>query len=215
MINLLRQRQRARRIENGMSQQEIFSNLHFSQVQLSTERLLLRPLQADDAADLFRIFSDPRVMRYWSSAPWQDESEALALIQRDLEGMASADYLRLGIVRKADQLVIGHCCLFKLDAQCRRAELGYGMAFDAWGQGYMHEALSALVEYAFKQMQLNRLEADIDPRNRKSQQSLERLGFQQEGFLRERWIVDGEVSDSALFGLLLADWRRLHPLLGE
>ena len=71
----------------------------------------------------------------------------------------------------------------------------------------MHEALSALVDYAFKTLGLNRLEADIDPRNHASARTLERLGFQKEGHLRERWIVSGEISDTWWYGLLRRDWR--------
>ncbi|MDO9353805.1 MAG: GNAT family protein, partial [Solirubrobacteraceae bacterium] len=93
------------------------------------------------------------------------------------------------------------------NAPCRRAELGYALARQAWGGGYMHEALQALVAHAFEALQLHRLEADIDPRNAASARSLERLGFVREGLLRERWIVDGEVSDSALYGLLAPEWR--------
>jgi ribosomal-protein-alanine N-acetyltransferase len=58
----------------------------------------------------------------------------------------------------------------------------------------------------FAEFDLNRIEADIDPRNVASARSLERLGFRKEGRLRERWIVSGEVSDSDLYGLLRIDW---------
>jgi RimJ/RimL family protein N-acetyltransferase len=71
----------------------------------------------------------------------------------------------------------------------------------------MNEALLSLLEFGFSQLALNRVEADIDPRNLASARSLERLGFKKEGHLRERWIVDGEVSDTALYGLLLREWR--------
>ena len=50
------------------------------------------------------------------------------------------------------------------------------------------------------------MEADVDPRNRASVRSLERLGFIKEGHLRERWIVEGEVSDTILYGLLRREW---------
>ena len=70
----------------------------------------------------------------------------------------------------------------------------------------MHEALLALLDCGFGMLDLNRVEADIDPRNTGSQRSLDRLGFQREGLLRERWIVSGEVSDTALHGLLRRDW---------
>ena len=70
----------------------------------------------------------------------------------------------------------------------------------------MQEALQALLAFAFTDLDLHRLEADIDPRNAASKAALVRLGFQEEGLLRERWIVGDEVSDSALYGLLQRDW---------
>ncbi len=203
-MNLLRLPRRLKKTAMNTSPQV------FSSLTLDTERLILRPLANDDANDLLEVFSDPRVMRYWSTGPWQDISEAQELIDRDLKAMATSDYLRLALVLKDKQKLIGHCSIFNISQQSRRAELGYGMGYDSWGQGYMHEALSRVVAFAFDELGLNRLEADIDPRNLHSQRSLERLGFQQEGFLRERWIVGDEVSDTALFGLLCREWRAKH-----
>ena len=71
----------------------------------------------------------------------------------------------------------------------------------------MHEALRALLDFGFGELDLNRIEADIDPRNGASARTLERLGFTKEGYLRERWIVGDEVSDTALYGLLRREWR--------
>ena len=71
----------------------------------------------------------------------------------------------------------------------------------------MHEALVALLNYGFSALDLNRVEADVDPRNTPSAKTVERLGFVREGLLRERWIVDGEVSDTAFYGLIRRDWR--------
>ena len=72
----------------------------------------------------------------------------------------------------------------------------------------MHNALQALLRYAFQTLDLNRLEADIDPRNVASARTLERLGFQKEGYLRERWIVNDEISDTCLYGLLRREWQQ-------
>jgi RimJ/RimL family protein N-acetyltransferase len=71
----------------------------------------------------------------------------------------------------------------------------------------MHEALQALLEFGVGELDLNRIEADIDPRNSASARTLERLGFTKEGYLRERWIVGDEVSDTAIYGLLRREWR--------
>ena len=72
----------------------------------------------------------------------------------------------------------------------------------------MREALTAVIDYAFGELDLNRIEADTDPRNERSTRLLEHLAFVKEGLFRERCIVDGEVSDSAMYGLLRRDWER-------
>jgi len=178
---------------------------------LHTRRLLLRPLQPGDVDALFAIFSNPEVMRYWSTPPWASPEPGREMVARDLAAGPDADHLRLGLVRRDDDTLIGTCTLFDHFRQSRRAEMGYALARTAWGQGYMHEALSALLAHGFEAWNLNRVEADIDPRNEASARALERLGFQREGFLRERWIVGDEVSDTALYGLLRRDWRASRP----
>jgi len=183
----------------------------FDHVLLNTERLQLRPLRADDAPALFAIFSDPRVARYLSRPAWTSIDQAHVRIGQDADAMAAGTLLRLGLERRADRALVGECLFFNLVPTCRRAEMGYALAHAAWGAGLMHEALVALIELGFAQLELNRIEADIDPRNGASASTLERLGFRREGLLRERWIVQGEVSDSALYGLLAADWAATRP----
>lgn len=183
----------------------------FDQVILNTQRLRLRPYASSDVEALFAIYSDVRVMRYWSYPPWTSIDKAHEMVAKDATELAAGEHLRLGMETVDGARLIGHCSLFNLNAQCQRAEIGYGMAFDAWGKGYMHEALSAVVSYAFTELALNRIEADIDPRNVGSAKTLERLGFQNEGLLRERWVVDGEVSDSGIYGLLRRDWLARTP----
>jgi ribosomal-protein-alanine N-acetyltransferase len=176
-------------------------------VELRTDRLLLRSLRDGDAPALLAIFSDAETMRYWSAPPWTSIDQAHAMIARDRPAMAAGEHLRLGIERHEDGALIGLCTLFNLSTTCRRAEVGYVLARPAWGRGHMNEALRALLHHGFTAMNLNRVEADIDPRNHGSAASLERLGFTREGHLRERWIVGDEVSDSWLYGLLRREWE--------
>ena len=178
----------------------------FDQLTLPTARLLLRPLRHEDAHALFGVFSDPQVMRYWSSSPWTDVERARKMIGEDLAAMARGEYIRLGLETREGNEIVGTCTLFDFAPQCRRAELGYALKSTSWGRGYMHEALAALLGHGFAALDLNRVEADVDPRNLASTRSLVRLGFRKEGHLRERWIVGGEVSDSDLYGLLRRDW---------
>jgi RimJ/RimL family protein N-acetyltransferase len=185
----------------------------FADIVISTRRLLLRPLVQADAPALFEIFSDPRVARHLSAPAWPEAGLAQARITKDMEAMGAGKYICLGIERLDDNKLVGECSLFNLVEQCRRAEIGYALAYAAWSQGYVTEALVSLLSFGFERLGLNRVEADIDPRNIASAKSLERLGFKKEGHLRERWIVNGEVSDSGLYGLLASDWQSRGTLL--
>ncbi len=184
----------------------------FSTIQLTTPRLMLRPLQLSDAESLLRIYGDPEFARYWSTKAWVSLDQATTQIEKDQQEMSAGNQLRLGIFLRSTDQLIGTCSLFHFAPTCRRAEVGYGIDRAHWRQGYMHEAVSALLQFAFVDLALNRIEADIDPRNTASARSLQKLGFQQEGFLRERWIVGEEVSDSAIYGLLAREWQAAAPV---
>jgi RimJ/RimL family protein N-acetyltransferase len=182
----------------------------FAALPIRTPRLILRPLQREDADALFRIFSDAEVMRYWATPPWTSMEQAVDRIRQDNEYLAEGSALRLALEPNGGDGIVGAISLFAFVEQSQRAELGYILARPAWGQGLMHEALTALVSYAFQDLGLRRLEADIDPRNDRSARSLERLGFLREGLLRERWVVADEISDTALYGLLAREWSARH-----
>lgn len=152
-------------------------------------------------------------MRYWSTPPFTQIAQAEKRIADSLQHYTTDAAYPLAVVRRADDRVIGNCTLWNFHRQNRRAEVGYVLARPYWGQGYMREAMCAMIDFAFGEMHLNRLEADIDPRNAASAKILERLGFRREGLLRERWIVGEEVSDSALYGLLAAEWSGLRANL--
>ena len=139
----------------------------FANLPIRTARLELRPLREADVAALFAIHSDPAVMRYWDAPIWNNDERGRAMVARDL-ALTTRDYLRLGIELTASGKLLGTCALWGINAQCRRAEIGYVLGSASWGHGYMHEALSALLDYAFTELDLNRVEADTDPRNERS-----------------------------------------------
>ncbi|MBV7262396.1 GNAT family N-acetyltransferase [Photobacterium sp. WH77] len=176
-------------------------------LELTTQRCVLRPLTLSDAGALFDIFSDPDVMRYWDSSPWQSIEEANDYIQASKPSLDEPEKLVLGIYEQPEQRLLGKCMLFNIDQDSRRAELGFGISKAHWGRGLVQEVASALIQFAFQEMQLNRLEVEIDPDNTGSAKVLTKLGFSQEGYLAERWIVDGKMSDSAIYGLLARKWR--------
>ena len=175
---------------------------------ITTPRLIMRWASEDDVDALYEVFSDPRVMRYWSSGPLPNR-EAAAAMQRDIaEGNRQDTMWKWGLALRETNKLIGTVTLFHLNLSNGRAEIGYAMGSAYWGNGYMNEALTALIIHAFDVLNLRRLEADVDPRNTPSVRTLERLGFQREGLLRERWHVGGELQDAFFYGLLRREWQR-------
>jgi RimJ/RimL family protein N-acetyltransferase len=173
---------------------------------LAGERVTLRGITQDDAPQLHAVFSDPVAMRYWSGPPHTALAETEEMVARIHAGFTDRSVLQWGISRNADRRVLGTVTLFPSGRQ-PRAEIGYILGSEYWGKGYMQEALRALVRFAFDELKLRRIEADVDPRNAASVRSLDRLGFKREGLLRERWNVAGEIQDTAFFGLLAHEWR--------
>ena len=136
-----------------------------------------------------------------------DTAEARKYLERIRAIYLAGGALQVDIERNDDKVIVGTCTLFAFHTASRRAEIGYALGQPYWYQGYMHEALQTLLGYAFEILDLNRLEADIDPRNAASAQTLERLGFQHVCTLRERWIMSNEVSDTAWHDLLRREWN--------
>jgi RimJ/RimL family protein N-acetyltransferase len=168
----------------------------------------MRWTSEDDVDAIYAIYSDPQVMRYWSSGPLENR-EAASAMQRNIEqGNLNNTVWKWGLALRDTNVLIGNVTLFNLSISNGRAEIGYAMGSAHWGKGYMNEALTALIVHAFDVMNFRRLEADVDPRNAASIRTLERLGFQREGFLRERWHVCGELQDAFFYGLLKREWKR-------
>jgi RimJ/RimL family protein N-acetyltransferase len=174
---------------------------------ITTERLVLRWVSENDIDSLFEVFSDSQVMRYWSTAPYSDRDAAVQLQREIAAGNENNTMIKWGLALRDSDRLIGTTTLFNLSLENGRAELGYAMGRAHWGKGYMNEALQALLSHAFEVMDLRRLEADVDPRNTASIRTLERLGFQKEGYLRERWHVNGEIQDALFYGLLRREFK--------
>lgn len=174
---------------------------------INTSRLSLRSMSAEDVDDFYTIYSNLEVMRYWSTPPLANKDAASKLINEIRDGFARRELLKWGIALLTDDTLIGTVTLFHPDFTHRRAEIGYALGRAHWRQGYMRETLRAVLDYAFSVLDLHRIEADVDPRNTASVRTLERLGFQREGYLRERWQVNGEIQDALFYGLLRPDWE--------
>lgn len=174
---------------------------------LSGTRVLLRSLRDRDADDIHAIFSDPETTRFWNTTAMQSKAEARRLIREIREEQAQGLLWEWGLTLGQEDRVIGTCALFHLDRDNRRAEVGFALGRPWWGRGLMREGLGVLIDFCFEELDLRRLEADVDPRNAASIGLLERFGFRREGLLRERWNVGGELQDTVIYGLLRREYR--------
>jgi len=179
---------------------------------LDGERIRLRAFRDEDVDALYTIYSDPAVMRYWSYPAWTTRAQADAYLSRVRDATINEGVLAWAIANRDDDVLIGTMTVLHIDSANARAEVGYALASASWGRGYAQEALRLAIGFAFDALQLRRIEADVDPRNQASCRLLERAGFQREGLLRERWLVAGQLQDSAIYGLLRGE---LGLLRGE
>ena len=169
-------------------------------------RIQLRGFRAGDVDALYVLYSDPVVTRYWSFPAWTRREQAEALLQHAMESRAAGTILCWAIADAESDGLIGSLTLFNINRAQGRAEIGYAMHRTHWGKGHAGNALRLALDHAFGALALRRVEADIDPRNAASCRLVERLGFCREGLLRERWLVDDALQDSAIYGLLARDW---------
>ena len=175
---------------------------------LQTPRLTLRSLQPSDVADVFAVFSDPMVMRYWDGTVMTTLKDAMNYIDHIHHGFRRRELFQWGIADRQTNAVLGTCTLTHFSTNHERAEIGFAIRQERWGQGLGSEAVAAVVAFAFDALKLHRIEADVDPRNERSLRVLERLGFRREGHLRERYYINGERQDAVMMGLLRSEWNR-------
>ncbi|MBI1878814.1 MAG: GNAT family N-acetyltransferase, partial [Chloroflexi bacterium] len=176
--------------------------------QLETERLILRELKSTDAESILHYLSDPEVNRYLDTDSPPAPEQAQRLVKSLISLLEKGEGFRWGITPKSGDsagVVVGTCGFHAWNKPHFRAEIGYELAREYWGQGLMAEAIRAILKFGFEEMGLNRVEAMVLAGNNSSAGFLEKLGFQKEARLREYEFVQGKFRDVLLYSLLSQD----------
>lgn len=173
---------------------------------IETQRLLLRLVTETDIADLLKVNGDDKVTCFLPYATWQSQTDGKEWFDRMHARNKTGTTLQFVIVERESDHVIGSCLLFRYEEGSARAEIGYVMGQAQWQKGFTQEALSALINYAFGECALRRLEAEVNPDNVASNRLLLKLGFTHEGRLRQRWVAKGNINDTNIYGLLRDEW---------
>lgn len=176
---------------------------------LKTPRLILREIDPEmDLESVYALFADPNVALNTDTGPFTAIEEAGRLVSWFGEIFAQSRGMRWAITHRPDAAaLIGTCGYNSWHRWNNCAEIGYDLAHRYWGKGIMTEALVAMIEFGFTEMGLNRIEADVTVGNDRSAALLQKLGFIEEGVLRQRGHWRGAYVDLRFFGLLRADWQ--------
>ncbi len=173
---------------------------------LVTDRLVLREINRSDVDEVYEIFSSIEVAEFSSHYPVKSKEQVLRGIDRWKAEYVNKEQIRWGIALKDSDILIGTCCLGDFDEDARRCEIGYHLSYNYWSKGYMTEALKAMVTYGFEKGDINRVEAFVTPGNFASVLVLKKLGFVEEGLLRQRDFFKGQFQDGIVLGMLKSDY---------
>ena len=173
---------------------------------IETPRLLVRLFTESDLPALMEVNGDDEVTRFVPYATWQSLDDAKAWFKRMSDLQAAGKALQFVVTTKAKEKAIGACLLFHFEDIATPAEVGYVLGQAHWGCGYMREALTALINYAFDQMSLRSLDATVDVRNIRSIGLLLRLGFVDAGLPHQHEIGKGEPIELKIYRLHQQAW---------
>ena len=170
--------------------------------------LTLRAVTPADRAAMLALFADPRVAVPTHVAPFADIAQADDLIASFGRRFAAKGGIRWGLTLKGDDTIIGTAGFPAIDDETYRARIGYNLAYAHWGRGLATEAVRALVGLGFAQLNLNRIEATTNLDNTGSMCVLAKVGFTEEGILRDYvyWREVGAFSDARMYSLLRREY---------
>jgi len=182
-----------------------------------TQRLVLRPLRAEDLAAFVAYRSDPDVARYqsWDASYAMADAERLLASQRGVALGVPGEWVQLAAVDRRSGELCGDCAVRVLTSQLATAEVGVTLAPAHQGSGLATEALAAVVTTLFDEHELHRVYGEADDRNAAVHRLFERLGFRCEARLVEADWFKGEWTTLRVFAVLRREWAaRAAPPAG-
>ena len=185
---------------------------------LETERLLLRQLQMEDIYEYYeRLFGDADVSRYMLFEPHQDIGESLESLQRKLDKYEQGPYYCWGVTLKEEDSLIGLVELLRIDEELESCSFVYMLGCDYWNQGYGTEMLRAVFQFAFEELELQKIQADHMSKNAASGAVMCKAGMKHIGTEPEKYEKLGirydaeayEICNERKTGLTANDYQRL------
>lgn len=181
--------------------------------EIRTNRLLLRAIGCDDVPAVFEVFACDEVTEHYDCFSFTEMSQAhdwVANIISAYEHLGSQGFRWAICLQENPAKLIGSCGFHSVNPEFRSCDIGYELHPDFWGQGFATEAVAAIIQYSLSHnfpVSINRVAATTDVVSPKSISVLSKLGFKEEGILREYGYWKERFHDVRLFSLLRADWK--------
>lgn len=170
---------------------------------ITTVRLVLREVKAEDKREIFFLRSDKRVLAFLGKEPARRIQEAAEFIRMIKLSAEENQSILWGISLKENpDVLIGTICFWNLQKENHRAEIGYVLNPEYWRRGIMSEAMEAILKYGFDELKLHSVEARLLAANKQSARLLESAGFIKEGYLREELYFRGNFYDTVIYSRL-------------
>ncbi|QDR81655.1 GNAT family N-acetyltransferase [Sporomusa termitida] len=180
--------------------------------QLATKRLLLRRLGPEDAEAVFAYASDQEVTKYLSWATHKTIADSRAFINFTLERYCRDEAGDWGIILRATGKLIGTLGFPQVDRKNNQAAIGYVSGRRYWGAGLMPEAVRRILQFAFNELRLNRIECIHALPNEPSGRVMQKAGMTFEGIARERMFAKGRYWDVKQYAILRSDWHQARGI---
>lgn len=169
---------------------------------ITTTRLTLRQITYADNDALFAMRSNAEIMRYIPRPLAVTLADSMVLIDNMLKGFEDKISINWAITLSGDDTLIGVAGFVRTNLANHSAEIGYLLNSKHHGKGIMNETVAAIINYGFNQLNLNRIEAVIDPENIASEKLLLKLGFIKEGHFKQNVFFNNTYLDSVYYSLL-------------
>ncbi len=174
-----------------MNQNEI-SQIFRDPPVLETSRLYLRKMTKKDSADMYEYSKLEEVTRYLLWDPHESETYTYKYLSYLQSRYRSGDFYDWAVVWKQNNKMIGTCGFTSFHLESNSAEVGYVLNPDYWGCGIAPEAVNAVLEFGFINLNLHRIEARYMVDNTRSRSVMEKVGMTYEGVKREALHVKGK-----------------------
>jgi RimJ/RimL family protein N-acetyltransferase len=173
-----------------------------------TERLVLRPFQAGDAAAFAAYRSEPDVARYqsWDTPYSPADAEVFVASQEGVTFGPPGPWVQVAVVDRVNGTLYGDCAVRVATDQPQTAEVGVTFAGSSQGRGLATEAVAAVLTRLFEEHGIHRVYAQADDRNHAVQRLFERLGFRCEARLVEAYWFKGEWTTLRVYAILRREW---------